>query len=123
MRHGPHHAAQKSTSSGTALAAALEDLIRTTTALGLKGMTGDADGMLRHAADYMDAFSVTAIAWQLLAHAVAAAGSARRTPMFCEGVQRACDYWFHAELPHAAITLARVRSAEASFAEAPVDCF
>jgi alkylation response protein AidB-like acyl-CoA dehydrogenase len=106
-----------------ALAAALEDLIRTTTALGVKGRDGDVDGMLRHAADYMDAFSVVAIAWQLLEHAVAAGRGTRRSPAFTDGVARARDYWFRTELPHVAVTLARARSGETSFADASTDCF
>ena len=106
-----------------ALGAALDDLVRTTTMLGMKGMSGDADAMLRHAADYMDAFSIIAIAWQLLAHAVAARRGGRRTAAFYQGATRACDYWFATELPHVAVTLERIRSGEASFAEAPLDCF
>jgi alkylation response protein AidB-like acyl-CoA dehydrogenase len=107
----------------TALSAALEDLIRTTTALGVKGMSGDADGMLRHAADYMDAFSVIAIGWQLLSHADAARRGTRRPAAFYQGARRTCDYWFQTELPYVAATLARIRSGEASFAEAPLDSF
>ena len=106
-----------------ALGAALDDLVRTTTALGMKGMSGDADAMLRHAADYMDAFSIIAIAWQLLAHAVAAGRGGRRPAALYQGATRACDYWFATELPHVAVTLERIRSGEASFAEAPLDCF
>jgi alkylation response protein AidB-like acyl-CoA dehydrogenase len=107
----------------SALSAALEDLIRTTTALGLKGLQGDADGMLRHAADYMDAFSVVAIAWQLLDHAVAAGRGTRRSPAFNDGISRACAYWFRTELAHVAVTLARARSGETSFADASADSF
>ena len=107
----------------TALSAALEDLIRTTTALGVKGMSGDADGMLRHAADYMDAFSVIVIGWQLLSHADAARRGTRRSAAFYQGAQRTCDYWFQTELPYVAATLARIRSGETSFAEAPLDSF
>jgi alkylation response protein AidB-like acyl-CoA dehydrogenase len=105
------------------LGAALDDLVRTTTELGVRGMSGDADAMLRHAADYMDAFSVIAIAWQLLAHAVAARRGGSSPAAFYEGVTRACDYWFRTELPHVAVTLERIRSGEASFAEAPLDSF
>ena len=107
----------------TALAGAVEDLIRTTTALGLKGMSGDADGMLRHAADYMDAFSVIAVAWQLLEQAAAATRGTRQSAAFYDGVRRACDYWFRTELPHVSITFDRIRSGEGSFAEASPDCF
>jgi alkylation response protein AidB-like acyl-CoA dehydrogenase len=106
-----------------ALGATLDDLIRTTTALGVKGMSGDADGMLRHAADYMDALSVIAVAWEHLSHAVAARRGGPRSPTFYAGVLRACDYWFRTELPHVAVILERVRSGEASFAEIAPDCF
>jgi alkylation response protein AidB-like acyl-CoA dehydrogenase len=106
----------------SALAAALGDLVSTTTALGLKGMSGDVDAMLRHSSDYMDAFSVIAVAWELLAQAVAAHRSSRPAT-FREGKQRACDYWIGTELPHVAVTLARIRSGETSFAEASPDCF
>jgi alkylation response protein AidB-like acyl-CoA dehydrogenase len=106
-----------------ALGAALDDLIRTTTALGMKGMSGDAEGMLRHAADYMDALSVIAIGWEHLSQAVAAARGTARSRAFYAGKRRACDYWFRTELPHVAVTLERVRSGEASFAEMPPDSF
>jgi alkylation response protein AidB-like acyl-CoA dehydrogenase len=106
-----------------ALSAAMDDLVATTTQLGMIGLKGDVDGMLRHASDYMDAFSVVAVAWELLAQAVAARRGTRRTQAFYQGKLRACDYWFRSEIPHVAVTFARIRSGERSFADAPADCF
>jgi len=108
---------------GEALGRALDDLVATTGELAQRGLRGDAEAMLRHAADYMDAFSVVAVAWELLAQAIAARRATGRPAAFREGKRRACDYWFRTDLPHVAVTLARIRSGETSFAEAPVDCF
>jgi Acetyl-CoA dehydrogenase C-terminal like len=66
---------------------------------------------------------VVAIAWQLLDHAVAAGRGTRRSPAFNDGVARACAYWFRTELPTVAVTLARARSGETSFADASADSF
>lgn len=110
------------TGQADALAAALTDLLTTTTAVATRGAAGDAEAMLRHAADYMDAFSVVAVARELLAQAVAARGD-RWSESLREGTRRACDYWFATELPHVAVTLTRVRSGEESYAGAPTSCF
>jgi butyryl-CoA dehydrogenase len=105
-----------------ALAAAIADLLATTGAVAARGAAGDPEAMLRHAADYMDAFSVVAVARELLAQARAAQND-RWSEALREGARRACDYWFATELPHAAVTLARVRSGEESFAGARSECF
>ncbi|HTE51344.1 MAG TPA: acyl-CoA dehydrogenase [Kofleriaceae bacterium] len=106
-----------------ALAAAVGDLLATTTALAMKGMSGDSEGMLRHAADYMDAFSVVAVGRELLAQATAARQGDRWSGALRDGAERTCAYWFHTELPHVAVTFARIRSGETSFADAPIESF
>lgn len=98
----------------SAVSRAVEDLSATTAEVGVRGLD-QVDAMLRHSADYMDAFAVTTVAWELLAQAVAAKRGAR-SEAFRNGKIAACSYWLHTEVPYVAATLARVRSGETSFA-------
>jgi hypothetical protein len=84
--------------------------------LAQKGLAGDREGMMLHASDYMDLFSVVAIAWQWLAQAAAAhEGLRRRDEPFYRGKLSAAQHWIKAELPRSAYLADLCRTGEDSY--------
>jgi alkylation response protein AidB-like acyl-CoA dehydrogenase len=83
------------------------------------GSLGDRDAMMRHSADYMELFSIAAIAWQWLIQAAAAREGLRRDPAssdFYRGKLSAASYWFATEVPRVAQLCALCRSTDDSYA-------
>jgi butyryl-CoA dehydrogenase len=104
-----------------ALAGALDTATALTLELGALGLSGDAEGMLRHAADYLELFSLLAVGWQWLEHAAAARRGLARGPgaedaAFYEGKLCAAQYWAATELPRVPLLAALCRSNEDSYA-------
>ena len=111
---------------GEALNEALQRVVALTMELGSAGMAGDVERMLRHSADYMELFSVLAVAWRWLAQAAAAReGLARGTDGrdFYEGKLAAAQYWVHTELPRVAALVELCRSGEDSYTRMQPDWF
>jgi butyryl-CoA dehydrogenase len=97
-----------------------------TAALGKKGAGGDAEGMLRHAADYLELFSTFVVAWQwLLQAAVAREGidADKGSESFYEGKLAAAQYWIRTELPKAAALASVCEENEDSYARMRSDWF
>jgi butyryl-CoA dehydrogenase len=87
--------------------------------LAARGRAGDADGMLRHSADYLELFSTYAVAWQWLLQAAAARESLARgagPSDHCEGKLAAAQYWIRTELPKNEVLVALCRENEDSYA-------
>ena len=82
--------------------------------LAARGLTGDADGMLAHATDYLDLFATVAIAWQWLELAAAVTD---RDPAHRAVTRASAAYWFATELPRIHHLAALCRSAERSFVD------
>jgi len=95
--------------------------------LGGKGLNGDVDGMMRHSADYLEAFSIAVVAWQWLLRAAAAkeglAKGASGSADFYEGKLCAAQYWIMTEVPRIPPLLALCRSGEDSYARMKPDWF
>ncbi|WNG14145.1 acyl-CoA dehydrogenase [Cystobacter fuscus] len=111
---------------GESLNEALQRVVALTMELGAAGMAGDVERMLRHSADYMELFSVLAVAWRWLAQAAAAReGLARGTDGrdFYEGKLAAAQYWIHTELPRVAALVELCRSGEDSYTRMQPDWF
>lgn len=106
----------------TSSAAAIGEL---TAHLGGQGLHGDVDGMMRHSADYLEAFSIVVIAWQWLLHAAAAKEGIARTGAspFYEGKLCAAQYWMNTEVPRVPALVALCRSGEDSYARMKPDWF
>jgi len=103
---------------GEALGKAVQEVVELTMELGAAGMAGEVERMLRHSADYLELFSVLAVAWRWLAQAAAAReGLARGSEDrdFYEGKLAAAQYWLHTELPRVPNLVALCRSAEDSY--------
>jgi len=108
-----------------ALDAAVADVASLTMELGARGLSGDVDGMLGHATDYLDLFATVCVAWQWMRQAVAAkrrladgSGTA-----FHEGKLRAAQYWVRTELPRVTHLAALCRDAEDSYLRIADDGF
>lgn len=102
----------------TAMERTMEVVGELTLALGSMGMAGEVEQMLRHSADYMELFSITAVAWRWLAQAAAACeglarGGAGRD--FYEGKLCAAQYWFAVEVPRVPHLVELCRSGEDSY--------
>lgn len=94
----------------------------TTMHLARLGSSKDREGMLLHAADYMELFSTTAVAWMWLAQA-SAAREARSGDGFYRGKLAAAQYWLETELPRVAHLSSLCRSGEDSYGAAKADWF
>ncbi len=82
-------------------------------------MEGDVEGMLRHSADYLELFSMLAVAWQWLVQAAAAREGLARGGEggdFYEGKLRAAQYWIHTELPRVRTSWRCAAAGEDSYA-------
>ncbi|OJH37439.1 acyl-CoA dehydrogenase [Cystobacter ferrugineus] len=111
---------------GEALNEALQRVVGLTMELGQAGMAGDVERMLRHSADYMELFSVLAVAWRWLAQAAAAREGLARGAAgqdFYEGKIAAAQYWIHTELPRVAQLVELCRSGEDSYTRMQPDWF
>jgi butyryl-CoA dehydrogenase len=96
----------------------LETVGELTLALGSMGMAGEVEQMLRHSSDYMELFSITAVAWRWLAQAAAAREGLARGGEgrdFYEGKLCAAQYWFSVEVPRVPHLAELCRSAEDSY--------
>ena len=102
-----------------ALERALGEVTELVGTLGTRGMSGEVELMLRHSADFLDLFSVLAVAWRWLAQAAAAKEGLARgggDADFYEGKLAAAQYWFAAELPRVPLLAALCRTGEDSYA-------
>jgi butyryl-CoA dehydrogenase len=111
---------------GKDLLAAAEGIGALTLALAQKGMAGDVEAMLRHSFHYLQAFSITVVAWQWLAQAAVAAerlGAGGRDADFYRGKLAAARYWFATELPRVAPLSALCASGDDSYASASPAAF
>ncbi|CAM4180304.1 acyl-CoA dehydrogenase [Corallococcus sp. ZKHCc1 1396] len=113
---------------------ALEDVLQQATALtlelGARGMAGEVEAMLRHSADFLELFSVVAVAWRWLAQAAAAKEAlARDAPAstgdapFYEGKLAAAQYWFAVEVPRVPLLVHLCRTGEDSYSRMHPDGF
>ena len=87
--------------------------------LGSRGMAGEVELMLRHSADFLDLFSVLAVAWRWLAQAAAAKEGLARGGSgqdYYEGKLAAAQYWFAVELPRVPLLIQLCRTGEDSYA-------
>jgi butyryl-CoA dehydrogenase len=101
-----------------AMERAMEAVGELTMALGAMGMAGEVEQMLRHSADYMELFSIVAVAWRWLDQAAAAReGLARggQEREFYEGKLCAAQYWFATEVPRVQHLVELCRSGEDSY--------
>ena len=106
------------------LAAALGTVSELTAHLGSLGLSGDAEAMLLHSADYMELFSIVAVSWQWMEHAAAAKEDAKPgSETFYAGKLAAAQYWIKTELPRVQQLAALCRSGEDSYLRLGVDSF
>ncbi|MCP3169787.1 acyl-CoA dehydrogenase [Myxococcus qinghaiensis] len=94
--------------------------------LGARGAAGEVELMLRHSADFLDLFSVLAVAWRWLEQAAAAKeGLARGSgdADFYEGKLAAAQYWFAVELPRIPLLIDLCRTGEDSYARMKPEWF
>lgn len=110
------------------LEAARDRFIALTQKLGMLGMSGQVDVMLRHSVDYLDLMSIVAIAWQWLDMSAAAkeamkAGANEADASFYEGKLCAAQYWFATELPRIEHLASLCESGEDSYARMRADWF
>jgi alkylation response protein AidB-like acyl-CoA dehydrogenase len=104
----------------------LETVGELTLALGSMGMAGEVEQMLRHSADYLELFSIVAVAWRWLAQAAAAReGLARGAgdADFYEGKLCAAQYWFAVEVPRVPHLAELCRTAEDSYTRMHAEWF
>ncbi len=102
----------------SAMERTMEAVGELTLALGSMGMAGEVEQMLRHSADYMELFSITAVAWRWLAQAAAAREGLARGGEgrdFYEGKLCAAQYWFSVEVPRVPHLVELCRSGEDSY--------
>ncbi len=99
----------------TALRTAADQMVKLTATLGARGAAGDAEGMLSHSSDYMEALSLVVIGWvwAKLANAVTS-----RDDDFVQGLRAAALYWHHTELPRVPALASLCVSAERSYLDA-----
>ncbi len=91
---------------------ALEQILALTRTLAERGAGGDAEGMLAHATDYLEAFSIVIIAWMWTKMATRAAP---RGDDLAHGIEHAARYWSAAELPRVPALVALCQSGDRSY--------
>ncbi len=96
------------------VAKALEALVRTTAALGARGVSGDVTGMLAHSADFLELASTVVLGWVWLRLAEA---SHDRGDDFSRGLQQSARYWLLTEVTRAEHFAQLCESAESSFVD------
>ncbi|RJS24043.1 acyl-CoA dehydrogenase [Corallococcus sp. H22C18031201] len=102
-----------------ALRGALAEAATLTMELAARGLAGEVEAMLRHSADFLELFSVLAVAWRWLDQAAAAREGLKRGADgqdFYEGKLAAAQYWFAVEVPRVALLAKLCRTAEDSYA-------
>ncbi len=92
------------------LSDALDRVVALTMTLGARGMSGDLEGMLGHATDYLELLSILVIGWMWMVMRAKAKDDAHG-----RGVRAASRYWMATELPRIAQLAALCESAERSF--------
>lgn len=101
-----------------------------TTDLARRGLTGDVEGMMLHATDYLDLCSTIVIAWQWLELAAVAQaalagplprGRASRDAGYYQAKLAAAQYWLSTELPRIDHLATLCRDAEDSYARLDPD--
>ncbi|MEZ4364386.1 MAG: acyl-CoA dehydrogenase [Kofleriaceae bacterium] len=118
------HTAQRARAAGVpeawpaALTEAVALVASLTQELAQRGLAGDPNAMLGHATDYLELFSIVAVAWQWLD--LAAAANERRAAGkadhgFVAAKLAAAQYWFATELPRITHLANLCRSAEDSY--------
>jgi alkylation response protein AidB-like acyl-CoA dehydrogenase len=100
---------------------AVATIAEVTAHLGALGMAGDAEGMLRHSADYLNAFAIVVVGWIWLWQATVAKealgrGVSTSDADFYEGKICAADYWIATELPKIEALATLCRTGEGSYA-------
>jgi butyryl-CoA dehydrogenase len=109
---------------------AVSVLASLTTELAQRGLTGDVEGMMLHATDYLDLVSTIVIAWQWLelaavAHEALAGplprGRATRDAGYYHAKLAAAQYWLFTELPRIDLLATLCRDAEDSYARLDPD--
>jgi len=100
-----------------ALDHAVATVTELTATLAARGLAGDVDAMLAHAADYLDLFATVCVAWQWVLHATAAqrAIDAGRGTAMHQGKLQTARYWITTELPRVEHLAHLCRSAENSY--------
>ena len=92
--------------------------------LAQRGLAGDPDAMLLHAADYLDLFSTVVVAWQWIELAAVARealagplprGGASRDEAYYRGTLATAQYWIRTELPRIDHLARLCREAEDSY--------
>ncbi len=106
--------------SMTNLRRAAATIAEVTAHLGGLGMAGDAEGMLRHSADYLNAFAIVVVGWIWLwqatvAREALARGASASDADFYEGKICACEYWLATELPKVDALTTLCRAGEGSY--------
>ncbi len=99
------------------LEAALVEVGTLTMELGMKGASGDLDGMLGHGVDYLTLFSIVVVAWQ---HVCLATAAMAEDSAFHRGLVQSARYWAATELPRVALLAERCR-ADRSYLELDPD--
>ena len=96
---------------------AVGDVATLTMELGARGLSGDAEGMLAHATDYLDLFATVCVAWQWIRQAAAAKRclAEGRGGALHEGKLRAAQYWIRTDLPRVTHLAALCRENEDSY--------
>ncbi|MCE9578474.1 MAG: acyl-CoA dehydrogenase [Deltaproteobacteria bacterium] len=93
-----------------------------------RGLRGDADGMLLHASDYLELFSIAAVAWQWLELAAVAVrglagGASGAKASHYRVLRAAAQYWIATEVPRIDHLARLCASAEDSYAMVAADDF
>jgi butyryl-CoA dehydrogenase len=104
------------------LDASVDELVKVTASLAIKGMNGQVEQMMAHSDDYLRAFCVLTVAWCWLDMATAAhrrlpeaSSDELRAPE--EGRMRCAQYWIKTELPRVSTYLKLCADAETSYLE------
>lgn len=104
----------------TPLSTGLAQLAETTMGLGARGLSGDFEGMLGHAYDYLDAASILVVGWMWLKLTLAVQDQKTE---FAQGIRAAGLYWARTELPRIAHLTQLCASAERSYLDLPEAAF
>jgi butyryl-CoA dehydrogenase len=111
-----------------AVRSASEQVGALTMTLAARGLGGDPDGMLLHAADYLELFAIAAVAWQWLelaavAHRGLAGGPTDARAAHYRMLRAAAQYWIATEVPRIAHLAQLCASGEDSYGQIAADDF
>jgi alkylation response protein AidB-like acyl-CoA dehydrogenase len=98
----------------------IDMFIDLTSMLGMKGISGDLEGMLGHSSDYMELTSILVVAWVwlTLANAVSARGD-----NFSKGIKSAAAYWISTEVPRVPALVKLCQENERSYLDVQPEWF